>query len=250
MTSAVALVGDWNATPEDAGRFSPSWLDATAGLRLVSSGPGRHGDIDYMLADCHVSHPRRHEPPRTGGSESDHDIVVFTCYKPGNHAKTHQLTVATWNLRYGRPPTEVARQLRLVLAAIEPDVLCLQEAADYHSQIRATAQDRRHRVLAYTGRGKEHQVILVRDELPTRRPRLVQLSPLGWPLSTGTGEHAPLYATSWAVDWLRVIDVHLPPSVNWRRGIIYGPARKVAAYVAGMGKLRRWVRNNRRRRKP
>jgi hypothetical protein len=248
VTEAIALIGDWNATPEDSGRYSPSWLSQQTGLRISSSGPGRHGDIDYLMADCHVSHPRRHEPPSTGGTRSDHDVVVFTVYSPADADKA--LTLATWNVEFGRAPRAVQQQVSLVIAAVVPDILCLQEAADYHRELRAVAHQRGYKVLAFTGRGREHQVVLVRRELATRRPRCVQLSPLGWPLADGPGTHAPLYATSWAVEWLRVVDLHMPPSVNWRRGVIYGPVRKVAAYVAGSSKLRRWVLVNRRHRQP
>jgi hypothetical protein len=144
----------------------------------------------------------------------------------------------------------VGQQVKLMLAAVEPDVLCLQEAGDYHPQLRAVAQDRGYRMLAYEGAGRHHQVVLVRRQLTTRRPRCVQLSPFGWPLSDGTGEHAPLFGTSWAVEWLRVVDLHMPPSVNWTRGLIHGPPRKVAAYAAGAGSLLRWATVNRRHRIP
>lgn len=246
MTTAIALIGDWNATPEDEGRYSPQWLSHQTGLRITSTGPGRHGDIDWLMADCHVSHPRRHEPP-AGVSRSDHDVVVFTLHNPDDADDT--LHVASWNLEYGRPPARVAQQVQLVLIAVEPDVMVFQEAADYHRELRQVAEARGYKLLAYGGAGRHHNVIMVRRELVTRGPRCVQLSPFGWPLADGPGNHAPLYATSWGVSWLRVVDVHMPPSVNWRR-VITGPPRKVAAYVAGMRKLRSWVLVNRRHRKP
>lgn len=248
MTSALALVGDWNAEPHDTGRYSPEWIAAQGGLRIHSTGPGRHGDIDYLMADCHVSDPERYESP-AGSSRSDHDVVMFTLYDPLDSVS--ELALASWNVEFGRPAGVVKDQLHRVLRGHLPHVLALQEAADYHPQIRQLGRELGYRVLAYPMLGRHHNVLMVRTQVPCTRPRSVQLSPLGWPLADGTGTHAPLYATSWAASWLRVVDVHMPPNVNWSaRGIPYGPPRKLAAYVAGASKLARWSRRNRRQRKP
>lgn len=245
MTNALALVGDWNAAPGDRGRYSPSWVAATGGLRIHSAGPGRHGDIDYVMADCPVTAPSRHAPP-AGSSRSDHDFVLFTLHNPEDLADT--LRLMSWNLEFGRDPDVAQRQLREVLGTHHPDVAVFQEAADYHAQLRQVGSQLGYRMLAYAGAGKHHNVILAKP--PVDRPRAVQLSPLGWPLADGTGTHAPLWATSWAVRWCRVTDVHLPPNVNWTRRVPHGPPRKLAAYVAGAIKLARWARRNRRRRLP
>lgn len=245
MSDALALLGDWNATPQDRGRYSPSWVAATGGLRIHSAGPGRHGDIDFVMADCPVTGAHRYPPP-PGASRSDHDVVMFTLHNPSELADTLQLL--SWNLRFGRDPQLVERQLRQVLRDHRPDVAVFQEAADYHQQLRRVGSELGMSMLAYRGAGKHHQVILARGK-PTR-PRLVQLSPLGWPLADGTGTHAPLFGVSWVASWLRVVDVHLPPNVNWRRSVPYGPPRKLAAYVAGASRLARWARNNRRHRLP
>lgn len=247
-TAALALIGDWNATPQDRGRYSPQWIAARTGLAIHSSGPGRHGDIDYVLADCEVVQPQRQPPPVVGGGGSyelgDHDVVTFRLRPP---ATGRTLLLASWNVEYGRRPDVVRRQLVQLLDARRPDVVALQEAADYHHELRAAASQLGYRMLAYGGHGRMHQVILARGKHRATGPRLVQLSPLGWPLADGTGAHAPLYAVSWAVDWLRVVDVHMPPSVNWRRGVPYGPPRKLAAYAAGAGKLTRWAKRLRSR---
>jgi len=245
VTTALALVGDWNATPHDRGRYSPQWIARVCGLQLYSAGPGRHGDIDYVLADCRVTGEQRHAPP-AGASRSDHDVVRFLLHQPDGHG---QLELVTWNVEYGRELVAVRNQLRELLTSLQPDIVALQEASDYHAEIRAVAKSLGYRWLMYP-HPAAHNVLLVKDGLPTSRPQRVQLSPLGWPLADGTGTHAPLYATSWAVDWLRVADVHMPPNINWRRGVAWGPARKLAAYCAGAAKLSRWSLRIIRRRQP
>lgn len=242
MSKAIALVGDWNATPRDQGRWSPSWVAQRAGLVIHSTGPGRHGDIDYLMTDAKATHAKRYAPP-AGPSRSDHDVVAFTVYGPGP-----AMTVASWNVKDGRSGAVVHDQVRAVLTLTGADVLALQEASDYHGQLRLLGEQLGYRVLAYPGRGRHHNVLMVRNTLAVARPLCVQLSPRGWDFGRTT-DHAELYATSWAVDWLRVVVVHLPPSVNWRRGVIYGPVLRVAAYVAAARRLVGWVRANRKSRR-
>lgn len=245
MTTALALVGDWNATPHDRGRYSPQWIARLCGLQLHSAGPGRHGDIDYVLTDSRVTGVQRHAPPQ-GVSRSDHDLVRFVLHQPDGPG---QLELVTWNVEFGRELVAVRNQLREVLSTYRPDLLALQEAADYHAELRAVAKALGYRWLMYP-HPAAHNVLLVREELATHRPLRVQLSPMGWPLSDGTGAHAPLFATSWAVEWLRVAVVHMPPNINWRRGVAWGPVRKLAAYSAGSSKLVRWSSRVIKRRQP
>lgn len=240
MSKAIALLGDWNATPHDRGRWSPSWLAGRAGLTIRSAGPGRHGDIDYPMADCRLSSLERHAPPSDGGSRSDHDVVTFVA----THGRK-SLVVGTWNLLYGRDAADVRVQVDWVLRVYGLDVLVCQEAADYHRQLGSLPG---YRLVAFDGYGKEHNVILVRDGLLVRGTRLVRTSPLGWRL-VPKGTHAPLYSPSCVVEWLRVVAVHMPPTVNWtKRGVIFGPPMRVAAYVAASRTLMRWARANRRSR--
>lgn len=246
MSAAMAILGDFNATPGDRGRGTPHWVATAGRLRVHSAGPGRHGDIDYALTDCPTVRADRIPPP-SGRSRSDHDVVCFDMANPTDRRDV--LMVGTWNVLYGRDPEVVATQVLQVLRVTGLAVLVLQEAADYHQAIGRMAARNKYRVLAYAGQGKGHQVIVVRTELATTRAKLVQLSPAGWDLADGRGEHAPLYAVSWVVEWLRVVDVHFPPSVNWtKRGVPHGPPRRVAAYLYAAVKLVRWARNNRRAR--
>lgn len=230
----LALVGDWNAEPDELGRWSPHWLAASTGMVVSSSGPGRHGDIDYAMAapPRADTHPTRRPPPGSAVGASDHDVYA---------ANLGGLHIVSWNMRYGREPDRAARDLTSIISSQRPDVLALQEAADYHHAIHEVARQLGFVVLASPRPGRWHQVLMVRKALSVDLPRFVQLSPHGWWLVAG-GRHRELWATSWLIGGrVRVVDLHLPPSVSWRGGRIRGPVMRVAAYVAAMQKLRRWA---------
>lgn len=157
------------------------------------------------------------------------------------HNSQRSLVCGTWNVLYGRDTATVRTQVTEVLKRHQLDILCLQEAASYH-QVLDTIPG--YRMIAFQS-GGGHQVILVRSDLQLRRIRPVQLSPRGWRLVGGRGVHRELWATTVLVDgWLWLANLHLPPSVNWtKRGRIYGPPLRVAAYAAAAGKLVRWARH-------
>lgn len=233
------MLGDWNATPDDTGVYSPAWIARGASLRLVTAGAGRHGNIDYgLFRGVRVTHADRYPPP-AGTTRSDHDVVTYQLERDGQPA----FLLGTWNLRYGRPAESVGAQVRRVLHDHQLDVLVLQEAADYHRQLRLVPGYACH---ADPAPGRGHQVILVKYGHRIRHPKMLRTSPRGWTLVTG-GRHRPLWVASLVVDdWLRVVDVHQPPSVNWRRGVPYGPPMRVAAYVASARRLLRIARGKSR----
>lgn len=239
----LAFLADWNATPADRGRWSPDWLADVSDLDICSAGPGRHGDIDYLMATCTTVAPHRLPPPGPTTGRGDHDVFAVTIWPDGDR-RLHALKLASWNVQFGRNPQRVAEDLHQLLLVPDLDAVALQEAADYHQVIREVAKRDGWQVLMSPVAGRWHNVLLVRDAVATEAPRFTRLSPRGWRLVRG-GRHAELWATSWLVGgWCRVVSLHLPPSVNWRRGRIYGPPMRVAAYVATMSKLRRWARNN------
>lgn len=241
--TALAIVGDWNGTPADSGRWSPSWLASHAQLRIVSAGPGRHGDIDYAMTDAAAGRARRRPPPGpAGGGRSDHDVYSVALSDPDTR---HTLVLASWNMEYGRDPARAAADLHELLTSLQPDVLVLQEGADYHRAIKTAAARSGYVALMSNKPGRWHNIVLTRLDHKVTGARFVRLSPHGWRLAAG-GTHAELWATSWLIGgWLRVIDVHMPPSVNWPGGRIRGPVMRVAAYVAAIRKLRRWARRAR-----
>lgn len=70
----VLFAGDWNATPEARGRYSPHWIARKAGLRVVAPLKGTHGArvIDFaLIRDCAARATRE---KRRG---SDHHAVIF-----------------------------------------------------------------------------------------------------------------------------------------------------------------------------
>lgn len=247
MSDALAILGDWNATPHDSGLWSPSWLAGQTGLRIHSAGPGRHGDIDYAMSDAAPGKAHRYAPPGRPGQSSDHDVVMVTV--GDSEGPPAPLRLATWNMEFGRQRSTVAGQLGQLLEDHKPDVLALQEAKDYHHVIRTVAAHHGYVSLLSEVSGQWHNGLMVREALSPRAPRFVQLSPRGWHLAgAGSADHTPLWATSWLVGWLRVVCVHMPPSVNWSHGVPHGPVMRVAATVAAQRRLRSWVNANKRHR--
>jgi endonuclease/exonuclease/phosphatase (EEP) superfamily protein YafD len=71
---ATLIAGDWNATPEARGRWSPHWIARKAGMHIAAPNKGTHGNrtIDFALVrDCTAQATRE---KRRG---SDHHVVVF-----------------------------------------------------------------------------------------------------------------------------------------------------------------------------
>jgi hypothetical protein len=241
----LAFVGDWNIPADATGWRTTRWLAERTGMRVVAPRkPGRHGNIDYLVTDARASVPHRYAPP-AGASQADHDIVTVIL-RPSPGTGEMPVRVATWNVQRDRAPAVVAAQVAQLLREHRPDVLCIQEGKQYHHALRRMARQSGYRLTASAQPGKWHNLILTNIDRETGQPSWVRLSPRGWRTVTG-GEHTALWGTSVRVAWLRVVCLHLPPSVRWRRGLPVGPPMRVAALVAAVGKLRRWGSRHRRR---
>lgn len=244
MGHALTFVGDWNIPADAVGWRTTRWLAERAGMRIhAPARPGRHGSIDYGLSDARATQVMRHPPPQ-GASRSDHDYVTYTLNPPRGSGEA-PVKIATWNVRRDRSSAVVAAQVAQLLRTHRPDVLCLQEARQYHAAIRMAGRQVGYRLTASTQPGKWHNVILTSTERESGQPSWVRLSPRGWRVVTG-GEHTPLWGTTLRVAWVRVVCVHMPPSVRWVRGLPVGPPMRVAAMVAAVGKLKRWAARHRR----
>lgn len=71
---ALLVAGDWNATPDARGRYTPTWICREAGMRIAAPEKGTHGSrvIDFaLIRGCAVTARRE----KTRGS--DHHAVVF-----------------------------------------------------------------------------------------------------------------------------------------------------------------------------
>lgn len=240
----IVLLGDWNAEVlRDTGRYSPVWLAQQAGLRRIHAGPGLHGNIDYALTDagCHAVH-RLGNGSRDGRERgSDHDAIAYSL---GD--STRRLTVLQWNLQRDRSVQLVAAQLGRLLHDVCADVAVLQECAQYVKAIRHE-YGVNYLVVSGTEQENTQNVILVRRAgHSVNGVRVVQLSKHGWTTVEGY-DHGPIYGPSCVIDgWLRVVGVHMPPSVNWTAGgtgLPIGPPMRVAVYVSAVRKLLRWTRH-------
>lgn len=72
---AVLVAGDWNATPQARGRWSPHWIARKAGMHIAAPEKGTHGGhrvIDFALVRGCGARATREK--RRG---SDHYAVVF-----------------------------------------------------------------------------------------------------------------------------------------------------------------------------
>lgn len=230
----VALFGDWNAQAlSDVGRYSPAWIAAQTGLRVEHAGPGRHGNIDFVLTNVPVRASRRLGNGNARfGAGSDHDAILFTLWHHG------ALRVLLWNIERDRPVRVALAQLRDLIEQTDPDVIVLNEATQYVAGAGVMLAD--FRLVTGDTRGSSECAVLVKGG----SPRVVQLSDDGWTTVTGH-EHAPIFGAFVRIDGLHLGGIHMPPSVNWLRkgkGLPFGPARRVAVYVSAARKLVRIVR--------
>jgi hypothetical protein len=235
----VALFGDWNESPLTTGRYSPAWIAGETGLRTLHAGPGRHGNIDFALTNVRDTVCWRVGNGTRGKRErgSDHDAIVFVLEAPNGS----KLRVLLWNVQRDRSVNLALDQLAVLIAVHEPDVIVLNEAAQYVTRL-ITRYSREWRIIAGDKQVNSQNVLLIQTQ---RRERVVQLSEDGW-TTVGGAEHGPIYSPFVLIDgWLHLGGVHMPPSVRWTRkgkGLPIGPPKRVATYVTAARKLVRMVR--------
>lgn len=213
--TCLLVGGDWNQSPARKGPYSPRWIAHRAHLHITSPIRGKHGRIDFPMANVPVDHMAR---VRGGGS--DHGLVVFRVTNP---ATGQWLRGGVWNVerdRGSRRRHGLRSYLTHVTAARHLDFVLLQEAKQYHRPLRHV----RHFRLVAKGapQGARQQVILVRKGVGTANPRFTRMSRHGWVVIGG--RHAPAYTTFVTLDgWLRVASVHETVGVEWAHGHMRGP---------------------------
>lgn len=154
------------------------------------------------------------------------------------------LSCATWNLRVGRNPARVAREVDDLVRYHSLDVLTVCEAAAYIPAIRKAL---RGRYVVSTGRdasGRDSAVIS-RKGLRRGLTRVHRLESTGWERKAGRpGLHEPRSMVSRNIAGIKFAAVHIPPPAGPRQPLRVEAARNSLATVAELG--RRWTDNGRR----
>jgi len=123
------------------------------------------------------------------------------------------LSCATWNLRVGRKPDVVAREVDHLLTAHDLDVLLVCEAAGYIKALRRALKGRYKIATGLAGdiSGRD-SAIIVRKGLSRGIRRVHRLERMGWERRAGRpGLHHNRSAVSQSVEGIRFLSVHLPP---------------------------------------
>lgn len=153
--------------------------------------------------------------------------------------------VVAWNIERDRQAAVVRSELNRLLVGWEPAVVVLSEAGGY-TRILATLAG--YRCVQFdSAPGMRESAILVRDDVPLGHGQswAARMTWTGWWRVTGKGGMtAPKWAPTILADGVRIVGVHLPPSVKHapRRGELpTGPVRRVAAYRTYVVRLARLV---------
>lgn len=153
------------------------------------------------------------------------------------------LHIGTWNALRDRRDRIVRGNIHALLRD-HPNLhaLAVQEAHDYHDVLRRVDG---YRLYAIAGHGKDEQAWLVREDVKAGNLRALDLGGDGW--TTVTGHHHPKdFALAITLaGWLRAVNLHLPPSVNWPNGEPVGPPERVDDFCCAMARLLQY-----RRRRP
>lgn len=141
--------------------------------------------------------------------------------------------MGTWNMHVGRQDGEVLRQLRQLVDRHPVHALALQEAREYGQLL--------DRVPGYDSLGRADGLAwLVRRDVAHKAQRVVEFGgrPDGWWNANGT-RHQPTIGLAITLGgWLRAINVHMPPDIDWPDGRPQGPRERVDDLVAAMTWLR------------
>lgn len=154
------------------------------------------------------------------------------------------LSCATWNLRVGRNPARVAREVSDLVRYHSLDVLTVCEAAAYIPAIRKSL---RGRYIVSTGRdvsGRDSAVIS-RKGLRRGIRRVHRLERRGWERRAGrAGLHEPRSMVSRNIAGIKFAAPHMPPPAGPRQPLRVTATRNALATIAKLG--RRWTDNGRR----
>lgn len=141
----------------------------------------------------------------------------------------------TFNLRYGRDPQRVKREVTRLFREHRLNFLCVQEFSDY----RDTFRDAGWQVVPE--RGQCESGIIVRPRVPIDR-RSVHTYGDGWITVRGGKFPAAVHNEARLAGWLYVRSVHLPTPTFWPDGIHpRGPLDRIDDLEATMRGLRKFL---------
>lgn len=142
--------------------------------------------------------------------------------------------VIAWNLERDRQAAVIRSELNRLLVGWKPGAVVLAEAGGY---ARTLATLDGYRVVQFdTAPGQRESAMLVRDDVKLGHGQswAARMTWTGWWRVTGKGGMtAPKWAPTILADGIRLVGVHLPPSVKHadRRGELpRGQVRRVVAY--------------------
>lgn len=148
------------------------------------------------------------------------------------------MTGGFFNLRYGRDPNTVRREVLSILRKHALDFLCYQEGSDYARILSTLPNYSCYYAGDYPG-GTESG-ILVHDERDVTKPLFQPLGD-GW-ITTRGGKHAPVTFPRVTIDgWLRVGSIHMPTPSVWGPGGLKAPPERLDDYMAVARKIKRFM---------
>jgi hypothetical protein len=174
-------------------------------------------------------------------------IAAVTKPEPKPTGPTRTRHGGSWNLRVGRKPDVVVREVQTFLDEHDLDFLAICEAADYIDAL--TDSLKGYKVYAkFDGDGPARDsAVIVRNGRKVTDLRVHRLERIGWERKPGRiGLHWPRSAVSVDVEGLRAMAPHMPPGPFegprfWRRGVAFDTAAHKLRRIGLRWSDRPWV---------
>lgn len=156
----------------------------------------------------------------------------------------------TFNLKFGRDPERVIREVETFVRARNLDFVCLQEATDYYNVLSDlpgynyyARWAKGEEVDGDPGKNTGESGILVHERHQVSSVRYGAFGD-GWITKVRGGHHPPPVFPRLTIDgWLRVGSVHLPTPSKWIDGRLFAPPERVDDYKAFAAAIRRFMKS-------
>lgn len=152
------------------------------------------------------------------------------------------LRIGNWNMLRGRNDDKAAARAIWLMDEFNLDALCLQEATEYVAELREAAGERYYVAAVRGSAVRRESVILVRRDVPHGAPWSIRVRNSWW-ITVRGGRAADRHLTAIKLDWLTIASGHTPPSVRFRGGRMFGPARRILSMRRFAVRVRRFIRN-------